>query len=145
MSTDARRMIRTKRGLLFGMHDRVEVMRKAGIAVLLLAFLAPAVWRARSTAARNRAVVGSVAAQLSSRQMSASEVRLLLQNPRYKDLTLREWSSDDWVVDSATQFGATNWIVRIILRDGRTTSIHVRTPDSDTRLPEGAPSDKSFN
>jgi hypothetical protein len=77
--------------------------------------------------------------------MSASEVRQLLQNQRYKDLTLREWSPNDWVVDSPLEFGATNWIVHIILHDGRTTSIQLRTPDSDTRLPEGAPSDKGFN
>ena len=58
--------------------------------------------------------------------------------------TVLKWSSSSRriVVETPYEFGASNWILYIGLADGRVTSVHYRTADSDDFRPRHSPPDR---
>lgn len=60
-------------------------------------------------------------------------------DPRLK---LRRLSSDQWSVGMPLEFGATDWILWVDLREGRVVRLRMRSSDGIHRQPEGTPADK---
>jgi hypothetical protein len=92
---------------------------------------------------RYRHKIMALTRELSERQTSKEELRRLLDEPRFRGLTLREDSPNEWNLETPMEFGATNWVLYLEMRGSRVSALRVRTADSRAIHPKGAPPDKS--
>jgi hypothetical protein len=52
------------------------------------------------------------------------------------------YEDDNLIADTPLEFGATNWIVWIVVREGKVAAVRFRTPDSLKFKPPGSPVDR---
>jgi hypothetical protein len=57
-------------------------------------------------------------------------------------LKCRSAYEDDIVADTPLEFGATNWVVWLVVKQGQVTAVRFRTADSLKFKPPGSPADR---
>jgi hypothetical protein len=75
---------------------------------------------------------------------SASDtVEAVIGRPEYDRLTLAKADDLKWLVETPPIPGARNWVLWLAFDRGRLSRVAVRTADSSTEMPAGAPADKA--
>jgi hypothetical protein len=115
---------------------------------LLSLFVAAALWGIVHTRhvqqAESHHKIMALANKLSECQCNKDELRQIVNQLRFRGLTLHDDSSDEWAVEAPIEIGATNWVLYIDVRDSRAVGLRVRTSDSKMVHPKNAPPDESF-
>lgn len=93
----------------------------------------------RSTTARNELV--DLFGRLEGSTTKA-DVRRSFDTGKYQDLNMREVSGELWIVSTPTEFGATNWVLRLEFSDSQLKACRIRTLDSKEDHPKEAPPDR---
>lgn len=83
-------------------------------------------------------------AQSISSATTRNELRSALADPEFDTLTLHEINESTWLVQTPVQFGGRNWVLWITFEEEQVQSVRIRTQDTDTERPKGAPDDRSF-
>ena len=69
------------------------------------------------------------------------EVERRFYSLRASKLTLAKWRAETWIVQTPSEFGATNWDLYIDFRDEEPVSLRVRSADNVDYHPQEAPPD----
>lgn len=114
------------------------------VPLIVAVFLAAIVYRNSAHQAEYHNKIIALTTELTRHQRNREELRHLVNEARFNGLTLREVSSTEWAVETPIQFGATNWILYVEMIDSKMVALQVRTADSRSIHPNGAPPDQSF-
>jgi hypothetical protein len=87
--------------------------------------------------------ITALTAELSQRQRGNDELRRLFNESRFQGLSLEDDSPSEWVVETPTEFGATNWVLYVEVSDSKIVTLRIRTADSRNVHPTGAPADRA--
>jgi hypothetical protein len=114
------------------------------IIALLGASVAAIVHTRRANQELSHKKITALTAELSGGQSGRKELRGILSEPRFQGLVLEDNSPQEWVVETPSEFGATNWVLYLEVSDSKVVGLQVRTADSRNAHPRGAPADKNF-
>jgi hypothetical protein len=112
------------------------------IGAILAASVAAIVHARRANQEEFHNKITALTAELSDGQSGRKELSSILNEPRFRGLILEDNSPNEWVVETPSEFGATNWVLYVEISDSKIVGLRVRTADSTNAHPRGAPADK---